>query len=415
MVVQHAITHLSDGLIPGLNYAREGENTAHYIHSSKFVKFRPEAGDRYSPGAARVIRFRLVDDCWLNSLRMQVTLNNLTVNGAGQVQPIQPIGPALGMFTSARLFLGGQVVEQIDELAPLATIIDRLKPRLRRYNESIQTHPMDENEAVAVMPGGSSRRLLFDLPFGIFRQHRFIPLHIVSQLVIELTLGDAPQAFDGNNVNFSLSDVALLGTCLHVNSHVTDVYHKHLESGLNKLPLPFQSITSSRHVVTNSEFSLSLSRSLHMLKQLYFVLVSNNEKPIAQHRQRVGAMDQLTIANDIMSFQVQIGSARFPDTECVGVSESFFRLMQACGHEKDHDDIAINPMQFVGTSAVFGIDFEKAGNEALYSGISTRDGKVMTLTIKNSQVTAVQTHTVFVYQVYDGVCNILRGAVEVTD
>ena len=110
-----------------------------------------------------------------------------------------------------------------------------------------------------------------------------------------------------------------------------------------------------------------------------------------------------------------IGSSKFPDNECVGVSEAFFRLMQACGHEKDHDDIAINPTQFVGTSAVFGIDFEKAGNEALYSGISTRDGKVMTLTVKNSQVTAVQSHTVFVYQVYDGVCNILRGAVEVTD
>ena len=110
-----------------------------------------------------------------------------------------------------------------------------------------------------------------------------------------------------------------------------------------------------------------------------------------------------------------IGSSKFPDNECVGVSEAFFRLMQACGHEKDHDDISMGPAQFVTTSAVFGIDFEKAGNEALYSGISTRDGKVMTLTVKNSQVTAVQSHTVFVYQVYDGVCNILRGAVEVTD
>ena len=83
--------------------------------------------------------------------------------------------------------------------------------------------------------------------------------------------------------------------------------------------------------------------------------------------------------------------------------------MQAAGHEKDHDDIAISPTEFVGTRAIFGIDFEKAGNEAMYTGISTRDGKVMTLTVKNSQVTAVQAHTVFVYQVYDGVCNILRA------
>ena len=126
-------------------------------------------------------------------------------------------------------------------------------------------------------------------------------------------------------------------------------------------------------------------------------------------------MNQVSLVHDRMSFQVQIGSQKFPDNECVGVSEAFFRLIQACGHEKDYDDIAISPTEFVGSRAVFGIDFEKAGNEALYSGISTRDGKVMTLTVKNSQVTVGNPHTVFVYQVYDGVVNILRGAVEVTD
>ena len=269
MVDQHAITHLSDGLIPGLNFSYDKEKTAGYVHSSKLVKFRPEAGDRYSPGAARVIRFRLVDDCWLNSLRMQVSLNNLTKddNGLGSIA-LTPIAPALAMFTSARLFLGGQVIEQIDELGPLATIIENLKPRARKHIDSIQTHPMEPNEAYKNMPANASRRLLFELPFGLFKQHRWIPLHIVSQLVVELTLGDATQAFNEPNANWSLSDVTLLGTCLHVNSHVTDVYHKHIESGQNKLPLPFQSIVSSRHVVNNGEFTISLSRSLNMLKQL---------------------------------------------------------------------------------------------------------------------------------------------------
>ena len=123
----------------------------------------------------------------------------------------------------------------------------------------------------------------------------------------------------------------------------------------------------------------------------------------------------MNLTTDNMSFQVQIGSQKFPDNECIGVSEAYFRLIQASGHEKDHDDISISPSEFVGTKAIFGIDFEKAGNEALYSGISTRDGKVMTLTVKNSQVDAATPHTVFVYQVYDGVIHILRGAVEVED
>ena len=96
MVDSHVITHLSDGLVPGLNFSPAG-NTAEYVHSSKLVKFRPEAGDRYSPGAAKVIRFRLVDDCWLNSVRLQVTINNLTMatnaEGVTAPTPIQPIAP----------------------------------------------------------------------------------------------------------------------------------------------------------------------------------------------------------------------------------------------------------------------------------------------------------------------------------
>ena len=129
-------------------------------------------------------------------------------------------------------------------------------------------------------------------------------------------------------------------------------------------------------------------------------------------------MDSLAKVNlltDTMSFQVQSGSQKFPDNECIGVSESYFRLIQATGHEQDKEDMSITPGEYVGESAIFGIDFEKAGNEALFSGISTYDGKVMTLHVKNSQVTSAKVHTVYVYQVYDGVCNILKGAVEVNE
>ena len=108
MVDSHVITHLSGGLVPGLIFSPEG-NTAEHAHSSKLVKIRPEAGDRYSPGAAKGIRFRLVDDGWLTSVRLQVALNNLTKNAGGtQGVAITPISTPLAMFTSCRLFLGAR-------------------------------------------------------------------------------------------------------------------------------------------------------------------------------------------------------------------------------------------------------------------------------------------------------------------
>ena len=119
--------------------------------------------------------------------------------------------------------------------------------------------------ATTVVPAGGSRRLLFELPFGMFKQTRWLPLHILSQLVVEMTLGPATQAFLEARASFNLSDVALLGTCLHVDSSVTEVYNRHILAD-GKLPIPYQSVIGSRHIVNGSEFTLSLSRSLSMLK-----------------------------------------------------------------------------------------------------------------------------------------------------
>ena len=51
----------------------------------------------------------------------------------------------------------------------------------------------------------------------------------------------------------------------------------------------------------------------------------------------------------------------------------------------------------------------------MLSGISTYDGKVMTLHVKNSQVTDAAVHTVYVFQIYDGICNLRRAAVDVEE
>ena len=201
MVDAHAITHLSDGLVPGLNYGPAG-NTAEYVQSSKLVKIRPEAGDRYSPGAARVIRFRLVDDGWLNRARVQLTINNMTKKADGTGENLTPLAPPICMFESCRLFLGGQVVEQIDELGPLGSIADYLKPTVKRIRESTMEHTHDGTTRTT-LPANASRRVVFELPFGMFRQHRWLPLHTLSQLVVELTLGPVAHTFNKTTANFS--------------------------------------------------------------------------------------------------------------------------------------------------------------------------------------------------------------------
>ena len=90
--------------------------------------------------------------------------------------------------------------------------------------------------------------------------------------------------------------------------------------------------------------------------------------------------------------------------------------MQAAGHAHDTTDMSITPSQFMSSDAVFGIDLEKIGMEATFTGLSTRDGKVLNLTVKNSRAAAgTDAREVFVFQVYDGIVNIRRGAVGIEE
>ena len=422
MVEQHIQTNITDSLVPGLDF-RGGVPSAEYVKSSKLVRWRAEAGDRFSQ-AARQLRFRLVDDCWLQSgtVRLQVTMNNLAAGGQQSDQnPLQPRTDPLAMFSSARLYMGGQLVEDIQELGVVVVMLDYFKPVNRRINDSMMNHPLTANDDDrTTLRGSHSRKLIFELPFGMLRQRLWLPLHLTSQLVIELTLGPAAQTLSGaanTSSQFDLSDVSLLGTCLHVDSAISAGYHQHLDAGL-PLPIPFQSLIVTKHVVTQPNFTLSLSRSLSRLKQIFFCLIRANVPQVTAFSAKANAT-HVDNETDNMSFQVQIGSSKFPDNPAEGVAEHYARVVQALGKQLDHDDIALTPAVYLSSKPIYGIDLERCGNEAAYQGISTRDGKVVTLTVNNAYpvdgTAANNIYNVFVVQVYDGLLNLRRGAVDVSE
>ena len=89
MVDAHVVTHLRDGLVTGLDHG-SNEKTAEYVHASKLVKFRAEASDRFSPAAGKVIRFRLVDDCWLQSGTVKSMAQLVNNNGIAMTPIARP-------------------------------------------------------------------------------------------------------------------------------------------------------------------------------------------------------------------------------------------------------------------------------------------------------------------------------------
>ena len=191
-------------------------------------------------------------------------------------------------------------------------------------------------------------------------------MHLISNCVIELTLGEKLNAFKtGESDNYDLSDVSLLGTCLHVDSAISAGYHQHLDAGM-PLPIAYQTVLSTKHIVTNGSFSLNLARAVSRLKSVYFCVVAASS--VNQGTNFVGAAngDQVDGRTDLMNFHLQVGSQRFPDQPATGVAEHYYRLMQALGKDMDHDSISLDPLRFLSTKTVYAINLERVGNEAAF-------------------------------------------------
>ena len=165
---------------------------------------------------------------------------------------------------------------------------------------------------------------------------------------------------DGANksTTWDISDVNLLATCLSVNSTVSAQCHQHLEDG-NDMPIVHQAVVGAKFLVSNSSFTLSISRSLTRLKQLYFVLASTaaDKKPVRDFVCRADAA--MTVATDLTLFQVSCGSYRIPDAPCVGLVETYWRFLQAAGKAYTTEDVARPIANYQSNSMIYAVDVEK--------------------------------------------------------
>ena len=110
----HTATNITDALVPGLDF-RGGAPSAEYVKQARQVRWRAQAGDRFSD-ASRTIRFNLADDCWLQpqTLRLQFSITNKHATAI-----LTPTAHPVAMFENVRLYIGGQVAENIDNVTVL--------------------------------------------------------------------------------------------------------------------------------------------------------------------------------------------------------------------------------------------------------------------------------------------------------
>ena len=412
----HLSSHVEDGLLESLNFKPPGAS-ANYVLETRKVRFFAEASDTFGPNS-RVIRFRLVDQGFWEpaSSRIQFTLHNKDASNA-----LVPQAGPLSMFSRIRVFVSGIQVENWDFVGESAVLMDRLKGAARRQNDSIEHHLLTSGtgDAYQSIAASGARKVMLELPCGTTKNEKWMPLSLVSGgIVIECELSaDVDQAFDNTNTpNWEIKDVSMLCSMHTVDSSLANSYAKHVLSG-NSINFHTKSMVTTKHLITGSTFTIPIVRGFSRLCQVYMTLHKRSvstEKPILDFYSPVNNA-VLSTTSDVATFQLSIGSRRWPERPSDSVAEQWLRLREAAGVLYGESDISILPTDFINRKAIVAWDLEKVGHQgASHSGLSTKNGDIMTIDVKNSGLGASGDYCL-IYLVFENLFALRDGSVDVYD
>ena len=124
------------------------------------MSYYPSGASTFSPNGVRVCRFTIAGDSWLDpsSLRVYAKLANTSANGTA----LQLADGPYSLFSRARLFIGGTLVEDVDIYNRSHTLFRRvLMPSAWCHNDAIESGLQSSIEAGAgsSSPGIASQQL----------------------------------------------------------------------------------------------------------------------------------------------------------------------------------------------------------------------------------------------------------------
>jgi len=412
----HLSSHVEDGLLESLNFKPPGASAAYVLETRK-VRFFAEASDTFGPNS-RVIRFRLVDQAFWEpaSSRVQFTIHNKDATNT-----LKPIAGPLAMFSRIRVFVSGIQVENWDFVGESTVMMDRLKGASRRQNDSIEHHLMTDGTGDAYQAIGASgaRKVMLELPCGTTKNEKWMPLSLVAGgVVIEMELADVDQAFDvsAHAADFEIKNVSLLCSMHTIDSSLANSYAKHILGG-NSINYHTKSMVVTKHLITGSTFTIPIVRGFSRLCQVYMTL---HKRSVSSEKQILDFFSPvnnavLSTTSDVATYQLSIGSRRWPERPSDSVGEQWLRLREAAGVLYGESEISILPTDFINRKSIVAWDIERVGHQgASHSGLSTKNGDIMTIDVKGSGLGNSGDYCL-IYMVFENLFALRDGSVDVYD
>ena len=266
MSLEAAATAQEDQLIPGLNFSLGA--TAAYVTDRKFSSFWPQGSNIYQYNTGqRVLRFQITDPgnglLDLSTIRLGFILSNLDTTNALLLTGNSP----MCLFGRMRVYLGGQLIEDVLNLNRHVGMMMKLLPANRNITQSIEGVGADggtNGPTSDLIPAGASRNILTPLHgSGFFATHYLIPVGSFG-VTVELELCDpafvaAYQNPTGTNRSqtYSIIQARLLADVVHVDSAIQNQISQALLEG-KPLPIHFKTWSNTNHSIDSSGGSWSV-------------------------------------------------------------------------------------------------------------------------------------------------------------
>ena len=209
----------------------------------------------------------------------------------------------------------------------------------------------------------------------------------------------------------------MLCTIHDIDTSLNSSYAKHILSG-NSINYHTKSMVVTKHLITDSTFTIPIVRRFSRLCQCYLTLhkgSSASEKGILDFYSPVNNQNVNT-TSDLASYQMTIGSRKFPDGRPIdSVGEQYLRLREAAGVLYGESEISITPTDFVNRKSVVSWDMEKVGHQgASHSGLSTKNGDLLTIDVKSCGLGASGDFCL-VYLIFENLFSLRDGSVDCFD
>jgi hypothetical protein len=348
-----------------------------------------------------------------------MTINNATANNLAPICD----SPA-SMFRRIRVIANGSaVLEDVEDAGRVHQMFSMLQSSSRRYNAISESWGSDSTHVATLsspgvadpIPGNASRTVVVKLMSAFLNQKRMIPLNMVP-LVIELELGGADDAFDGTGNQWRITEPRLIGDVIQIDNALQNSYAEHILSG-RTLPFPMHGLYAVRATVPagSTLFSLPIARGFSRLSSVYFTFWDSTGKYMNRFNStvRASANSDNTTALDQTTWNITIGSERYPEFDVSSVQESWYRLgLAQLMHQGKEASFSISSVDYRANSFIGAMNLEKALGQASHTGVNTRSGSQLTLSFRNLPTTI---NTILVVLHYEQVVQVSKAGVEVLD